>query len=113
ALGGKGSNPEKGFLTEPGNGHPRIPGGDGGDAHGGGLYVSGTATIRNCSVVGNSAQGGSGGGQGGTKGQGGGGGHYINSRALVGLDAYTLDHVKKNLASTSDDNIHGLYDVIL
>src|SRR5262249_36001492 len=49
ALGGKGSNPEKGFLTEPGNGHPRIPGGDGGDAHGGGLYVSGTATIRNCS----------------------------------------------------------------
>jgi len=99
ALGGRGSRP--------------FPSGDGGNAYGGGLFVSGTATIRNCSVVANSAQGGAAGGGHAAKGQGIGGGIYIDSAALVGLDAFTVSHELKNHASTSDDNIHGSYGVIL
>src|SRR5262249_16101069 len=103
AVDGRGSRPDDYFLTMPGSASKlRIPAGDGGNAYGGRLFVSGTATIRNCSVIANSAQGGVAGGSGAAKGQGIGGGIYIDSAALVGLDAFTVSHVLKNHASTSD-----------
>src|SRR5262249_52844038 len=92
-------------------------GGGGGKRFGGGLYVAGGAvTLHNSSVTGNSAKGGSG-GQGygghpsGAVGQGFGGGIYIDTLALVGLDAFTVDHVKHNHAATNNDDIFGSYEV--
>ena len=95
-----------------------VPGSDGGGAYGGGLYLGGgAATIRSSTVDSNGAQGGAGGvgykGSGnGNKGQGVGGGIYIDPDALVLLDAFTISHVKKNRASSSDPNVHGSYDEI-
>jgi hypothetical protein len=95
-----------------------VSGSDGGSAYGGGLYVGGgTVTIRSSTFDSNNAQGGAGGvgykGSGsGDKGLGVGGGIYFDPAADVGLDAFTIAHVKKNRASTSDPNIHGSYHVI-
>ncbi len=95
-----------------------VPGSDGGSAYGGGLYIGGgTVTIRSSTVDSNIAQGGAGGvgykGSGsGDKGQGIGGGVYIDPGALVGLDAFTIAHVKKNRSSSSDPNIYGAHDLI-
>jgi hypothetical protein len=94
-------------------------GGDGGDGFGGGVYAgAGTVTIHNSSVATNTAQGGAGGigpkhNRDGKPGQGLGGGIYIDGAALVGLDAFTVDHVKGNRASTKHSDIYGSYDVIL
>jgi hypothetical protein len=92
-------------------------GANGGNGFGGGLYAAGgTVTVQSSSVTSNTAQGGAGGGKGngkGAAGQGIGGGIYIAPGASVGLDAFTIGHVKKNHASTSDNDIYGSYDVIL
>jgi hypothetical protein len=93
-------------------------GGDGGSAYGGGLYATGaTVTLLNDTVTGNQAVGGAGGNgtngsPGGHNGVGIGGGQFIEATAAVSMDAFTASHVKRNHASTSDDDIHGTYAVI-
>jgi hypothetical protein len=77
---------------------------------GGGLYVAGgTVTLRNDSVTGNVASGGTGGGgqPAGSDGLGEGGGLFIDPAAVVCLDAFTRADVTNNTASTKDPNIHG------
>jgi hypothetical protein len=74
--------------------------------------------MHGVSVAGNTAQGGSAGAGGkrqpaGKVGQGIGGGLYIDATASVGLDAFTVGHVKQNHASTSDNDIHGSYGEIV
>jgi hypothetical protein len=84
--------------------------GAGGNAYGGGLAVTGgTVTLRGDTATDNSATGGTG----GTRGQGVGGGFYIDAAGWLGLDAYTLSHVKKNHASTRDNDISGTDSVIV
>jgi hypothetical protein len=84
----------------------------GGDGLGGGLYAAGGAVVlHNVGVTENLAQGGYGGSRklnDGTFGQGIGGGVHIDADALVCLDAFTEDHVKRNHAK-SDRDIHGAY----
>jgi hypothetical protein len=115
AIGGQGADST--YVSVPNDPHPfaqYVPASDGGIANGGGLYVGGgVVTITSSSITSNSAQGGAGGQREGHKGQGVGGGIYIAPAATVGLDAFTVDHVKHNRASTSDPNIYGSYDVIL
>lgn len=86
---------------------------DGGNAYGGGVYVgAGTATLLGTTITGNVAQGGKSGGHGTKAGRSFGGGLCIQSPAVVYLDAFTVEHVKSNKASTSDSNIHGTYTVL-
>ena len=95
-----------------GNGGPGKPGGNGGYAYGGAVYVaSGTVTLRNDTVTGNSAQGGAGGGgsQNGVAGLAKGGGLYIATAAIVSLDTFTLNHTTGN----TPDNIYGSYTIIV
>jgi hypothetical protein len=116
ATGGRGAD---GIFVNggaPGDSGP-TPGTAGGSAFGGGLCVdAGTVTIRDSTFAGNTAQGGDGGrgykGQpAGKNGQGIGGGLYLDA-ASVDLDSFTVANVKKNHASTTDNNIHGSYVVI-
>lgn len=89
------------------------PGADGGAGLGGGVYVGGgTATFTGCTVTGNTAKGGSGGRGGGNSGPGYGGGLYLDPAAAVFLDAYTVDHLKTNKASTDGKDFYGTYSVI-
>jgi hypothetical protein len=106
------------------------PSGNGGDAYGGGVSVSGgNASFVETIITGNEARGGAKGsgrykgppdpfgGKGGppaspgADGHGFGGGLYIDSwhGALAYLDAYTVAHLTNNRASTSDPNIAGSY----
>ena len=120
AVGGRGSdgaNFYNGFI-EPGS-HSPVAGQPGGDAHGGGVCIAGgTADITGTTVEQNVAKGGVG-GKGmkwrpnGAAGLGIGGGLFIAAAASVGLDAFTVDHVKRNNASSSGPNIAGSYVVIL
>ncbi len=114
AIGGQGSDGGTYYLYgDPLPVKAVIPGGDGGDAFGGGIYVAGgTAEVTSSTVTGNSASGGHGGSHGGHKGDGNGGGLYIAPAASVFLDSFTLDHFKHNTASTSDNDISGVYTVI-
>jgi hypothetical protein len=94
-------------------------GGNGGTAFGGGLYAGGGATtLRGVTITSNRAIAGNGGhgthgNPGGAAGQGIGGGICIDPAASVALDTFTFDHVKKNHASTSDNDIYGSYAIIL
>jgi hypothetical protein len=83
-------------------------GSNGGDGSGGGVYVLGTTTgsIDGTLITFDAAMGGAP-GTGGASGQGSGGGLYIDSGAGVTLSKSTK--VVFNLASTSDDNIFGVY----
>ena len=83
-------------------------GGCGGSGLGGGTYVPGgtTASIDSTDVDANAALGGSH-GTGGASGQGVGGGLYLDTGASVMLAKST--HVVGNFASTSDDNIFGVF----
>jgi hypothetical protein len=115
ARGGDG-----GDSTPEGSG-----GGDGGQALGGALYAStASLSLHNSAITGNDANGGAG-GKGalsrlgyfrrsppGSDGQGIGGGIYIDTTALVGLDDATVNNVKRNKASTSNDDIFGSYAMI-
>jgi hypothetical protein len=117
AAGGKGG---EGGVYNGGEGPPySTPGGSGGNADGGGIDVAGgTATITGTTIQLNTAQRGAGGkgakgASTGPAGQGVGGGIYIDdSHALVSLDAFTVNELKRNHASTSDANIHGSYDAV-
>jgi hypothetical protein len=114
ALGGNGG---EGYSLVSGTNH-NTRGGDGGEGFGGGLYAAGgTVTLHTVTVTFNSASGGQGGkgGKGapdGAAGEGIGGGIYIDSTALLRLDGFTVAAFKKNKASTSDNDVHGSYDVI-
>jgi hypothetical protein len=107
AIGGQGA--------DSGRAYGGAPAGNGGNGLGGGAYAGGgTVTMQNTSITGNIAKGGQGGRYGnGNPGEGVAGGIYIDMTASVGLDAFTVAHIKQNKASSSDDNIHGWYDVIL
>jgi hypothetical protein len=111
ARGGDGG--DKGLSTR---------GGNGGWGIGGGIYVSTSAvTVHNTSVTENVADGGAGGTGAkpkldGKPGSSIGGGIYVviysnNTSAPVGLDAFTVKHVKLNHAA-QDKDISGPYDVI-
>jgi hypothetical protein len=89
-----------------------VPGANGGSGLGGGLYVAGgSLTLQNDTVTSNTANGGAG-GRGtvnGDSGLGEGGGLYIDTAALAYLDLFTQSSVKKNHASTSNNEIDGSY----
>jgi large repetitive protein len=84
---------------------------DGGDAYGGGIFAYGTVTLRDTTITGNVAKGGANAGGGTRAGQGIGGGLYLVGDGAY-LDAFTVDHVKKNKASSGDQNIHGSYTLL-
>jgi hypothetical protein len=82
----------------------RGPGAPGGNGSGGGLEVAGgRVSLIGCTLLSNSAVG----GQGASPGLGTGGGLFIDTAALVCLDASTFINISGNTASTSDPNIHG------
>jgi hypothetical protein len=116
ARAGNGGNGSPGSRLDPEGGW----GGPGGNGFGGALYAAaGSIEMDNVTVALNTAQGGAGGqgasgkprGKNGAAGRGIGGGLYIEVSAQVGLDSFTLDHFKRNKAS-SDVNIHGSYIVL-
>jgi hypothetical protein len=115
AIGGHGGDRYT-YYSVGENGYPVkvvLPGSDGGDGVGGGIYVAGgMAEVTNSTVTGNSASGGAGGSNGGHKGHGYGGGLYIDPAASVFLDAFSVGRAKQNKASTSDNDISGIYTVI-
>lgn len=93
-----------------GNGVRGAHGGSGGDGFGGGLCaMAGEVTVRNSTVTENSAIGGARGKLGDSAGLGIGGGLYLDSDVVAALDAFTVNKVKRNNASTSDANIRGSY----
>jgi hypothetical protein len=99
--------------TLSGNPAPGGAGGsgvNGGDGFGEGVYNDGQSslTVTGSTVTGNTATGGAA-GSGGSAGQGVGGGAYFAAGGKVFLDAYTLAHVTKNHASTSDDDLFGAF----
>jgi hypothetical protein len=85
-------------------------GANGGNGFGGGIYNDGqsTLTVTSNTVTGNSATGGAAGG-GASAGQGIGGGVYFASGGVVCLDLYTVAHILGNTASTSNNDIFGVY----
>jgi hypothetical protein len=108
AQGGDGGD---GFSSKGLSSH----GGMGGGSFGGGLSAAaGTVALLNVSITLNSALGGQHGVRNNQSGQGVGGGLYIEiygPYVSVGLDAFTVDHLKHNRA-TSDNDVAGPYDVI-
>jgi hypothetical protein len=87
----------------------------GGYGFGGGMYNDGSTSfgvsslaVTGSTITHNDADGGPA-GAGGTAGQGQGGGLYLASGGIVCLDVFTQAHVKKNHASTSNDDIFGTY----
>jgi hypothetical protein len=72
--------------------------------------------LLNTEVTQNSAIGGQGGSGAkslkGAPGQGTGGGLYIDPLASVSLDAFTVNHTKRNKASAIDKDIHGTYTLL-
>lgn len=117
--GGNGYSTGGGNQTGGGGNAGSSIGGNGGNANGGGLYMAAgsVASLRTSYVTSNAAKGGAGGlaaqhGTNGKKGQGIGGGISIDVGALVGLDVFTISHVKSNHANV-DMNIHGEYGVII
>jgi hypothetical protein len=111
ALGGRGIN--GGTYTAHSIDYPTTykvwaPGSNGGNAYGGGVYVGGgTATITATVITTNTAKGGMGGSKGGSDGYGYGGG----IAGTVFLDPFTRDHLKRNTASTSGNDISGSYSL--
>ncbi len=86
-----------------------VPGGNGGDGVGGGMFVEfGTVMLHNSTVDYNSAVGGKG-ASGSPNGLGEGGGLYMYMGTVVHLDAFTLTNTINNTASTSNNNIFGSY----
>jgi hypothetical protein len=93
------------FMGNEAQGGAGGDGRNGGNASGGGLYFSGgTSTLDGARVTGNLAQGGAG-GMGGQDGQGVGGGVYIGT----GTVHAPAVHVAKNHASTSNDDLFGMF----
>jgi hypothetical protein len=76
------------------------------------LYNDGTSTltVTGSTVTKNSASGGAA-GAGGSAGLGEGGGLYLASGGTVCLDSYTVKHIFKNTASTSDNDVFGGFTI--
>jgi hypothetical protein len=87
-------------------------GADGGNGFGGGIYNDGqsTLTVTGSTIKGNQATGGAA-GSGGSAGQGAGGGVYFATGGFVCLDAATVADILGNTASTSNDDIFGVYTI--
>jgi hypothetical protein len=95
-------------------------GGNGGNGFGGGIFNDGlsvspdnagtpaTLTVTGTTITANQATGGAA-GSGGSAGEGIGGGAYFAVGGDVCLDTFTQSNVKKNHASTSDDDIFGAF----
>jgi hypothetical protein len=95
-------------------------GANGGNGFGGGIFNDGlsvapgnagtpaTLEVRGCTITDNQATGGAA-GSGGSAGLGEGGGLYLKASGKVCLDAFTVAHVTHNHASTSDDDIFGVF----
>jgi hypothetical protein len=83
-------------------------GANGGNGFGGGIYNDGTSTliVTGSTVTSNSAAGG-----GGSAGAGIGGGVYFATGGTVCLDSYTVANIFGNTASTSNDNIFGVFTI--
>lgn len=104
ALGGAGAWSSNEWGTFAWNGGPGA---------GGGVYVDGgTATLLGTTITGNVAKGGGTGGHGTKPGGGFGGGLSIGFNSVAYLDAFTVDHITNNKASTRDPNIVGAYTVL-
>jgi hypothetical protein len=96
------------------------PGPNGGNGFGGGIYDDGpsslaanfgipaTLTVTGCTISGNQATGGAA-GSGGSAGQGSGGGVYFASGGVVCLDLFTSLNISGNTASTSNDDVFGVF----
>jgi hypothetical protein len=100
AVGGEGEN-----------------GGNGGNGLGGGLYNDGSTafgvsslTVTGSTITHNQAVGGEG-DDGGSAGQGVGGGAYLAAGGSACFDAFTTAHVKRNHASTSNDDLFGVFAI--
>jgi hypothetical protein len=87
-------------------------GADGNSGFGGGIYNDGqsTVTIMSSIMTSNQAIGGAA-GSGGAAGQGIGGGAYFGSGASVCLDAATVANIFGNTASTSNNDIFGIFTI--
>jgi hypothetical protein len=90
-------------------------GGNGGNGLGGGIYNDGATdfgvsslTITSSAISHNDADAGAG-GAGGSAGQGVGGGLYLADGGIVCIDTPTVVNIKKNHASTSNNNIYGVF----
>jgi hypothetical protein len=84
-------------------------GGNGADGLGGGIYIdaSSNLTVRATTSNKNTATGGGG----AIPGQGIGGGIYLAPGSSACLDAFTVANTRRNHASTSDDDIFGVYAI--
>jgi hypothetical protein len=90
-------------------------GGGGGNGLGGGLYNDGSSsfgvsslTITGSLITHNDAAGGEG-DEDGSAGQGIGGGAYLAAGGSARFDVFTAAHVKRNHASTSNDDVFGVF----
>ena len=85
---------------------------DGGNGFGGGIYSDGqsTLTVTGSTVTSNSATGGAA-GSGGSSGQGIGGGVYFASGGVGCLDLFTSLKITGNTASTSNDDVFGVFTI--
>jgi hypothetical protein len=85
-------------------------GANGGNGFGGSVYIDGqsTATVASTTITQNQARGGAA-GAGGSAGQGIGGGCYLAAGGNVCLDSFTVANIIGNTASTSNDNIFGVF----
>jgi hypothetical protein len=95
-------------------------GGNGGNGFGGALFNDGlsifpgnagtpaTLTVTSSTITDNQANGGAT-GSGGSAGQGVGGGLYLAAGGVACLDAYTLANILGNTASTSNNDIFGVF----
>jgi hypothetical protein len=92
-------------------------GGNGGNGLGGGVYNDGSTdfgvsslTVTGSIVTSNSATGGAA-GSGGATGQGIGGGAYFGSGGTVCLDLFTSLNIFGNTASTSNNDVFGVFTI--
>jgi hypothetical protein len=118
--GGTATVTESTFTGNYAMGGTGAAGQNGGDGLGGGLYNDAFSTLTvtesrvgitvSGTIEPNYATGGAA-GSGGSAGQGIGGGAYFADGGIVCLDSYTVKHIAKNHASTSNDNIFGSYTI--
>jgi hypothetical protein len=92
-------------------------GGNGGNGLGGGIYNDGSTafgvsalTLLLSTITANAASGGAA-GAGGSAGQGIGGGAYFALGGSVCLDAFTVANILANSASTSNNNVFGVFTI--
>ena len=89
-----------------------VPGVSGGNGFGGGAYNDGQSSVAilTNTTSGNQSEGGTA-GAGGDAGLGEGGGLYFADGGAACLDAFTITNVFGNIASTSDNDIFGVYTI--